>query len=246
MTRMDFARAFAKTDYLTVGTRRTIDIAIDALRSTLPVGGGKIVVDVAGGKGVAGCDIATAIGTTVVIFEIYPALLADAGARLSRLELSDRVAVVAADGNRLPLADGAVAAATCVGGASIVGIPRVFEELARVVRRGGLVVVSDVVWRTRPDGPLGEDWGDPPAEIQYALPEYQEVMRAAGLRPETTEQHPRSDWEDYVAPILEVAREARAAGDTAFADELQASFELELRWAEAYWDYVTIVARVAD
>ncbi|HJN93755.1 MAG TPA: methyltransferase domain-containing protein, partial [Dehalococcoidia bacterium] len=204
------------------------------------------LIDVAGGKGVAGCDLASALGCAVVVCDRYPPVLADSEARVRRLGLADRVAVVAADGQRLPLRDGSVAAATCIGAASIIGIPRIFEELARVVRRGGLVVVSDVVWRERPIGPVGSEWGEPPAEIQHALPEYLSVMAAAGLQAEATHQHPYSDWEDYIAPIMEVAREARASGEGEFADELEEGFAVELRWAAAYWDYVTIVARRAS
>ncbi len=229
---MDFARAFAKTDYLTVGTQRTIDLAIAALTQAGLSGKDQCLIDVAGGKGVAGCDLASALGCAVVVCDRYPPVLADSEARVRRLGLADRVAVVAA--------------ATCIGAASIIGIPRIFEELARVVRRGGLVVVSDVVWRERPIGPVGSEWGEPPAEIQHALPEYLSVMAAAGLQAEATHQHPYSDWEDYIAPIMEVAREARASGEGEFADELEEGFAVELRWAAAYWDYVTIVARRAS
>ncbi len=236
---MDYARAFAKSDYLTVGTARTIEIAAQALADDPP----RRLADLAGGKGVAACDLAVALHCEAIVVDRYPPFLVDARMRIRRAGLDPRVFVIRADGKRLPFADRAVDAATCIGAAAIIGIPRVFDELVRITRPGGIVVVSDVVWRTKPDEPLGPEWGPPHDEIQHTLPEYIEVMEGAGLQHTATHPHPLSDWHDYIAPMKRVAQEARVAGDDAFAKELEDGFEVELRWAESYWDYVTIVAR---
>jgi hypothetical protein len=53
-----------------------------------------------------------------------------------------------------------------------------------------------------------------------------------------------SDWEDYFAPMAEVAREARVGEtvDLFFAEEVDETIALERRAAQEYLDYVTFVA----
>src|SRR5947208_2228537 len=59
--------------------------------------------------------------------------------------------------------------------------------------------------------------------------------------------HPRSDWEDYWKPMLEVAQEAKVAqpADIDFADEVESGVAVERRAVDAWLDYVTFVARKA-
>jgi hypothetical protein len=80
---------------------------------------------------------------------------------------------------------------------------------------------------------------------QVTSDEYSSRIEAVGLTVERTHLHPVSDWEEYFAPMLQVAAEARtgAAVDPFFADEVESTVALERRAVETYLDYVTFVAR---
>jgi hypothetical protein len=80
---------------------------------------------------------------------------------------------------------------------------------------------------------------------QVTLEEYVGAIAAAGLGVERVKVHDRSAWEEYFAPMLEVANEAKTAqpADVFFADEIEAGVELERRAAERWLDYTTFVAR---
>jgi hypothetical protein len=79
---------------------------------------------------------------------------------------------------------------------------------------------------------------------QVSSDEYSSRIEAAGLTVERAHLHPGSDWEDYFAPMLQVAAEARtgAALDPFFADEVESTVALERRAVDMYLDYVTFVA----
>jgi hypothetical protein len=116
--------------------------------------------------------------------------------------------------------------------------------MARAVRSGGHVIVSDAVWRTKP-GPLGEEWGWLKDAPQVTAEEYAATVEAAGLAVERVHPHGIEAWEAYWAPMLAVAQEAKTEqpADVFFADEVESGVELERRAVEAWLGYATFVAR---
>ena len=119
------------------------------------------------------------------------------------------------------------------------------SELARVTKPGGHVIVSDVVWRRNTPERLGPEWRHWQFQPQISFDEYVALMSNANLRIDRHHVHPISEWEDYFAPMLEVADDARTgdARDPFFADDVESSVELDRRVAQEYVDYVTLVAR---
>ncbi len=238
----DFLRIYAKQEYMTPGARETVDLMANAVRpdeSTL-------LLEVASGKLEAASHLASLFACRVVAIDIYDPFIHYAAAKAWFFNLRDLIAVVRADGKRLPVRDGAFDAAYCIGAASIVGLEPCLRELARAVKRTGHVIVSDVVWRAKPEAPLGPEWRWVAwTEPKLSLDEYSAVIEAAGLRVERSHLHPRADWDDYLRPMLEVAREARASGDPAFADEIERDIALERRAVDAFLDYATFIARKA-
>jgi hypothetical protein len=119
--------------------------------------------------------------------------------------------------------------------------------LARVTKVGGHVIVSDVVWRTKPESPLGDEWRWLAEMEPITAEEYGAAIEAAGVRLVRTEVHDRAVWEDYFRPMLEGAREAQTAqpADIFFADEIESAVGLERRGVEEYIDYATFVAMKA-
>ncbi len=235
----DFTRIYARQEYLTPGAAETVDLIAETVRpdeSTL-------LLDVACGKLEAACHLASHFACRIVALDIWDTFLHYAAAKAWFLNLRDLVAVLRADGKRLPVPAAAFDAAYCIGGPSIVGLEPCLRELARAVRPAGHVIVSDIVWRAKPEAPLGPEWKWIATMRQLSRDEYAAAVEAAGLRVERVHIHPRSAWEGYWRPMLQVAREARAAGDTAFADDNEAGIEMERRAVDTFLDYATFIAR---
>lgn len=237
----DYARIYARQEYLTPGAPATVDI----IAGTVQPDENTLLLDVGAGKGEAAAHLASHYACRVIAIEPYDSFVHVATAKFWFYNLRDLAHVVRASGRRLPVRDNAVDGAYCIGGPSIVGLDPALREMARVTKPGGHVIVSDIVWRTKPDAPLGPDW-DWLAEAEQTSPEeYAARIEAAGLRVERTHTHPRSDWEDYFAPMQEVANEAKSgeAADPFFADEIETTIARERRAVDEYLDYETFVAR---
>ncbi len=236
----DHSRTYARQEYLTPGASDTVEIIADVVRPDE----GTVLLDVASGKGEAAATLAGRYGCRVVCIEPYDPFVHYSTAKFWHFNLRDLVTVVRADGGRLPLRDGAVAAAYCIGAPSIVGLERCLRALARAVRAGGCVIASDIVWRSKP-GPLRSEWRWVAESLQVTADDYGAAIAAAGLRVERVHLHGRAAWEDYWRPMLAVAHEAKTAqpADVFFADEVEAGIELERRAVDAWLDYATFVAR---
>ena len=238
----DYLRIYARQEYLTPGAATTVEIIADTVKPDERTW----LLDMASGKGEGAATLASRYACRIVAVDLYDPFIHYAAAKFWHFNLRDLVTVVRASGRSLPVRDGAVDAAYCVGGPSIVGVDLALRELARVTRAGGHVIVSDIAWRVQPESPLGKEWRRV-AEIEPKLSAagYAAALEAAGLAVERSLVHPVSDWEDYFAPMLEVADEAKRAqpADIFFADEVESTVALERRAVEMYLDYVTFVAR---
>ncbi len=238
----DFLRHYARQEYLTPGAAETVEMIAEAVQP----GEQSLLLDVACGKGEAAATLAGRFACRVLAVDLYDPFIHYAAAKAWFFNLRDLVTVVRADGKQLPVRDGAFDAAYCIGAPSIVGMKHCLRELARAVKPDGHVVVSDIVWRTKPPQPLGSEW----RWLAYSEPklsaqEYAALVESAGLRVERTHVHPRSAWEEYWRPMLEVAQEAKTAqpADIAFADDIESGDALERRAVDAFIDYATFVAR---
>ncbi|MDO8616134.1 MAG: class I SAM-dependent methyltransferase [Dehalococcoidia bacterium] len=238
----EFLRHYAKQEYLTPGAALTVELIAETVRPTED----SLLLDLASGKGEAAATLAGRCACRVLCVDLYDPLIHYAAAKFWFFNLRDLVSIVRADGKRLPVRDAVCDAAYCIGAPSIVGLRPALRELARVTRPEGWVIVSDIVWRTKPDPPLGPEWrwlaGEQP---RPSHDEYAAEIAAAGLRIERTHLHARSDWEDYWRPLLAVAQEAKTAqpADVSFADDVESGVELERRAADMYIDYATFIAR---
>jgi len=234
------SRVYAQQGYLTPGAPETVAMIATAARLS-PT---SRVLDVASGKGEAACTLAAVHGCRVVAIDRHTPFLEHAAAMIRSRHLAGVVTLVRADGRRLPVRPRAFDAAYCIGAPSIVGIEPCLDGLAAAVRVGGIVAVSDIVWRHQPGVALGPEW-DWVARMspRLSLDEYGALVAARGLRVETAHIHPRAAWDAYHAPMREVAAEARATGDGAFAGAVMRGIELERRAADQFLDYATIIAR---
>ena len=238
----DFLRMYARQEYMTPGAAETVELIAGAVRPDA----GALLLEVAAGKAEAACTLAGRFACRVLAVELYDPFVHYAAAKAWHWNLRDLVTVLRADGRRLPVRSAACDAAYCIGAPSIVGLEPCLAEMARAVRPGGHVVVSDIVWRAKPEAPLGPDWKYvAAAEPKLSADEYAAAIEAAGLRVERAHLHERSAWEVYFRPMLRVAEEARVSQpvDLAFAEGVESTVELERRAVEAFLDYATFVAR---
>jgi SAM-dependent methyltransferase len=237
----DYTRIYARQEYMTPGAAETVEVIAETVRPDEKA----TLLDLASGKGEAAASLAGRFGCSVVCIEPYDPFIHYSTAKFWHFNLRDVVTVVRADGRRLPVRDGVLDAAYCIGAPSIVGLEAALAEMARVVRHGGYVISSDIVWRSKP-GPLGREWRWVADFPQVTAEEYAAaIIAATGLRVERTSVHDRAVWDEYWRPMLAVAEEAKTAqpADIFFADEVESSVELERRAVDAWLDYATFVAR---
>ncbi len=235
----DFLRHYAKQEYLTPGAAATVDLIAETVRPDERT----LLLDVACGKLEAACHLASHFACRIVAVDLHDPFIHYAAAKAWFYNLRDLVTILRADGRRLPLRAVAFDAAYCIGAPSIVGLDPCLRELARAVRPGGAVIVSDIVWRAKPDTPLGPEWRWVAAMEPISGDEYAAAIEAAGLRVERTVTFPRSVWDDYWRPMLEVAAGARAASDAAFADDVESGVDIERGAVDAFLDYAAFIAR---
>ena len=241
----DYLRTYAKQEYLTPGAAETVELIAEAVNPAEDT----LLLDVAAGKAEAACTLAGRFACRVLAVDLYDPFIHYAAAKAWHWNLRDLVTVLRADGKQVPVRDAVCDAAYCIGAPSIVGLEPCLAELARAVKPGGHVIVSDVVWREKPDGPLGPEWGWlAQVNPRLSADEYAVAIEAAGLRIERLHTHGRSAWEEYWRPMLAVAEEAKTSqpADIFLADEIETDVDIERRAADAFLDYATFLARKPD
>lgn len=237
---MDYVRIYARQEYLTPGAAETVAWFADVAQPNA----GSRILEVASGKGEAACNLAGRFGCRVTAVDRSMPFLQYVRRKVHDQGLANLVGLLYADGRQLPLPDASHDAAYCIGAPSIVGTEECLREMRRTVRPGGAIVVSDIIWRKKPDGPLGDEWGwIATYEPRNSADDYAAIIAACGLELQEARIHPRAAWGEYERPMLQVAAEARTQGDAAFADQVEEGAELERRAVDAFWEYATFIMR---
>jgi SAM-dependent methyltransferase len=236
----DFSRIYARQEHLAPGAAQTVEIIAESVRPT----DDSLLLDVACGKGEAAATLAGRFSCRIAAVELYDPFVHHTAAKAWFYNLRDLITLLRADGRRLPVRDAAFDAAYCIGAPSIVGLQECLGELARATRPGGQVIVSDIVWRAKPEAPLGDEWRWLARTDPISLDEYGTAIEAAGLRVERTHVHDRAVWDEYWRPMLAIAEGAKVSqpADISFADDIESAIALERRAVDAWLDYATFAA----
>ena len=237
----DYARIYARQEYLTPGADETVEIIAETVQPSEQ----SLLLDIACGKGEAAATLAGRFACRIAAVELYDPFIHHTAAKAWFFNLRDLITVLRASGRRLPVRDGVFDAGYCIGGPSIVGLKDCLREMARATKSGGQVIVSDVVWRTKPGTLSVDEWKWLAGMEQTSLDEYAGVIEASGLRVDRTHMHERVAWDEYWRPMLDVANEAKTSqpADIAFADDVESAVALERRAVNQYIDYATFVGK---
>ena len=206
--------------FYTPGAAETIDL----ISRTFSLDEHTRILEVGYGTGEGACRLAERHGCSVLGIDLHPMAKYTATNAATR-GVADRVAFIIGDGGRLPVRDAAFDAAVCIGAPSIVGTARCLAAMRRALRLGGLIAVSDWVWRTTGVPPEARIEGIDPA---VTLGSYADLIRAAGFEIVSAEPLPQSAWDNYYAPI----RKNFAAIRSEYPDASMGQIEDELR----IWD----------
>lgn len=159
---MDYVRVYARQEYLTPGAAETVAWFAEAARPDTS----SRILEVAAGKGEAACTLAARFGCRITAVDRFLPFLDHVRGKVHDRGLDALVALLRADGRRLPLPDASHDAAYCIGAPSIVGAGDCLRELRRTVRRGG--VATWALGRTD-DAGLDEPLLDGPALVDEAI-----------------------------------------------------------------------------
>jgi SAM-dependent methyltransferase len=130
------------------------------------------------------------------------------------------------DAGQLALAAGRFDLVLCVEAAFLFESRRDFFDQARqLLRPGGWLVVSDLLFAPRAFGEaLDWDWLVPAANRPLAAADYPELLRGCGLEPQRIEDATGACWQGFCRHLRRTAARAGAAADRHdFLDRLEAS-----------------------
>ena len=209
------------------------------------------VLDVGCGPGRQTVALARALDGHVTAVDLHEEFLNELRAHALDTGVADRVEVVIADMRELPFAPSCFDLVWSEGAAYIMGIDAALTAWRPLLRSGGCIALSEMVW-TRPG---------PPADVRDAVVGvYAQItdvatnlerFRAAGYGVSGGFVMPESDWWDRYYTRLEAklpALRARYAGDeAALAIVADSEREITLRRRAAEWyGYAFFVGRKPD
>ncbi len=114
--------------------------------------------------------------------------------------------------------------------------------MARALRSGGSLVVSDWVWARKPVPPEAIPLG---YDIEpLMLDEYAAIMRGAGLDIVSAEPLPQSAWDAYYEPLRAVVESMRVERPGAVPQAMEEELRIyDSGLGPEWWRYVVVVGR---
>lgn len=237
----DFYDLFSTLPRQTVGSDASTRAALARVRNHLPRHRPPVVADFGCGTGRASLLLAQELECTVTALDIRTCALERLAVEAEQRGLAARIQPLRADLAALPLAPDSLDLIWCEGAAFVLGVEHSCREWAPLLRPGGWLVFSDLVWGAAPDDEtrafMAELGATPPTRAGLL-----DAVRAAGLEPRHTFTLPEADWwDEYYVPLAELLEKQPPSPQVAAVWR-----EIEIRWAHpASTDYVFVLAQRA-
>lgn len=182
------------------------------LRLAGPLPAAPRIVDIGAGTGPASVLLALESGGTVTAVDLHEPFLAQVTARAHAAGVADRVGVLAAPMEALPLAAGSVDLLWAEGSAYIMGFDAALAAWAPLLAPGGALVLTEAEWTTpRPSAGARAFW-----EAGYPAMRTTAGNVAAAQDADwdvlATYRLPESDWAQYYGPLAARIEELRGQG----------------------------------
>ena len=218
----DFMRVFSELDRWGPGSEQD---TLKAL-STVPFEPQQIL-EIGCGKGVATTVLATHTSAHIVAVDNDEPALARLRERAREAGLSERIETACHSMQDLPFEEAIFDVIWSEGSAYIMGLANAFEAWRPLLKTGGVLVVSDLVWLT--DSPSN----DARAFWQEEYPDMSTVSdrvtqaTAAGYTLIDTFELSEAAWSEYIGPLAKRAREvASELPDSAALQDLERELEI--------------------
>ncbi len=209
------------------------------------------IVDIGCGPGMQTVALATAANCHVTAVDLNREFLGELSRRATAANVAERIGIVAGDMTQLPFAPGSFDAIWSEGAAYIMGVAQALADWKRLLRPGGCVAVTELVW-LQPH---------PPAEAATffatgypAMTDAESILaavRACGYEPLGHFTWPDSAWwENYYTPLeakLPALSGKYRADDEAMRmiETTRREIEVRRRFPDAY-GYAFFVGRAVE
>lgn len=235
----DFYDMFGALPRQTPGSDASTRAALALIADDLPRGRTLAVADMGCGTGRPSLMLAETLDCRITAIDIRPAALRRLAAAATRRGLDDRLFPVCADMAAPPLAPGSLDLIWCEGAIFVPGAERACSQWARLLRPGGWLVFSDMVWADAPDDAVVRTF----AELGVHLPRRDQLARAvtaAGLSRRPGFTLPEADWwDEYYRPLADLLETCPPSPQVAAVWR-----EIEMRWQHpSSTDYVFVLAK---
>lgn len=227
--------------------------SVQAFRTAIELAGlshqvGLRIADIGCGTGAASIDLARELEADVVAVDLLGDFLAELRARAGDEGLHDRIATVQASMDDLPFTDGEFDVVWSEGAIYNMGFTEGVQAWRKLLRPGGVLVVSEITWTTaaRPHA-IEEFWSREYPQIDVASAKIS-VLEQAGYTPIGFFQLPRDCWEEgFYLPLAQRLDEVeRRFGSDPIVVNLISSqrAEIDLYWRyREYFGYGMYIAR---
>jgi DNA-binding transcriptional MerR regulator len=138
-----FNEIFSELDYWGPGSEQTTAQALSALPFQP-----ESILEIGCGNGVATLVLAAQTGARITAIDTDEGALARLRSRAASAGFADRIDARCLDMARLPVPDRSCDVIWAEGSAYIIGVERALEAWRSMLRQGGVLVFSDMVWRT--------------------------------------------------------------------------------------------------
>lgn len=182
------------------------------LRLAGPLPPRPVVVDIGSGPGASTIPLAQLTDGVVTAVDVHRPFLDEVRDRAASAGVADRVDVLEASMEDLPLPDGGVDLLWSEGAAYLMGFDRALDEWRRLLAPGGVLVVTEAEYTVaHPSAQVRAFW-EPGYPAMRTTAGNVAACLEGGWDVAATYRLPESDWQEYYGPLAARVGEFSAEG----------------------------------